>query len=146
MNFGHSFARALVPVAILPRRFPAAAAELCRPRQAEGAHRRGPDDDRQISSRPTRAGARPPARCSSSGRARSVSSTAAATCFWWRTARTLTFLDYQVGQKSSWPLSRTPLGPLLSSSPDFNGKAQILPSSDPRVVVARATQYLATGS
>ena len=50
----------------------------------------------------------------------------------------LTFLDYQVGQKSSWPLDKTPLGPLLSSSPDFNGKAQILPSTNPRVVVARA--------
>ena len=24
--------------------------------------------------------------------------------------RTLTFIDYQVGQKSSWPLNRTPLG------------------------------------
>src|SRR5438045_4912882 len=52
--------------------------------------------------------------------------------------KSLVFLDYQVGQKSSWPLGRTPLGPLLSSSPDFNGKAEILPSSDPRVVVARA--------
>jgi len=50
----------------------------------------------------------------------------------------LSFLDYQVGQKSSWPLSRTPLGPLLSGSPDFNGKAEILPSADSRVVVARA--------
>ena len=50
----------------------------------------------------------------------------------------LSFLDYQVGQKSSWPLGKTPLGPLLSNSPDFNGKAQILPSSDARVVVARA--------
>ena len=50
----------------------------------------------------------------------------------------LSFLDYQVGQKSSWPLGRTPLGPLLSSSPDFNGKAEVLPSNDPRVVVARA--------
>jgi outer membrane lipoprotein-sorting protein len=50
----------------------------------------------------------------------------------------LTFLDYSVGQKSSWPLGRTPLGPLLSASPDFNGKAQILPSADSRVVVARA--------
>ena len=50
----------------------------------------------------------------------------------------LTFLDYSVGQKSSWPLSRTPLGPLLSGSPDFNGKAEILPSNDKRVVVARA--------
>ena len=52
--------------------------------------------------------------------------------------KNLTFIDYAVGQKSAWPLSRTPLGPLLSSSPDFNGKAQILPSNDPRVVVARA--------
>lgn len=52
--------------------------------------------------------------------------------------RRLTFLDYSVGQKSSWPLSRTPLGPLLSGSPDFNGKAEILPSNDKRVVVARA--------
>src|SRR5690242_3216002 len=50
----------------------------------------------------------------------------------------LTFLDYSVGQKNSWPLSRTPLGPLLSGSPDFNGKAEILPSADSRVVVARA--------
>jgi outer membrane lipoprotein-sorting protein len=52
--------------------------------------------------------------------------------------KSLTFLDYSVGQKSSWPLGRTPLGPLLSDSPDFNGKAEILPSIDSRVVVARA--------
>ena len=52
--------------------------------------------------------------------------------------KALTFVDYSVGQKSSWPLSRTPLGPLLSNSPDFNGKAEILPSNDSRVVVARA--------
>jgi outer membrane lipoprotein-sorting protein len=52
--------------------------------------------------------------------------------------KTLTFVDYSVGQKSSWPLGRTPLGPLLSDSPDFNGKAEILPSNDGRVVVARA--------
>ena len=50
----------------------------------------------------------------------------------------LNFMDYQVGQKSSWALNRTPLGPLLSSSPDFNGKAQVLDSKDPNVVVARA--------
>lgn len=50
----------------------------------------------------------------------------------------LTFLDYSIGQKSSWPLNRTPLGPLLSASTDFNGKAEILPSVDSRVVVARA--------
>jgi outer membrane lipoprotein-sorting protein len=52
--------------------------------------------------------------------------------------KSLTFVDYTVGQKSSWPLSRTPLGPLLSASPDFNGKAEILPSNDNRIVVARA--------
>ena len=52
--------------------------------------------------------------------------------------KTLSFVDYQVGQKSSWPLGRTPLGPLLSGSPDFNGKAEILPSSDSRILVARA--------
>ena len=52
--------------------------------------------------------------------------------------KTLNFIDYQVGQKSSWPLSRTPLGPLLSGSADFNGKSEILPSNDSRVVVARA--------
>jgi outer membrane lipoprotein-sorting protein len=50
----------------------------------------------------------------------------------------LSFIDYQVGQKNSWPLGKTPLGPLLSGSPDFNGKAEILPSTDSRVVVARA--------
>jgi chaperone LolA len=50
----------------------------------------------------------------------------------------LYFLDYQVGQKSSWPLSQTPLGPLLSGSPDFNGKAQVLPNADSRILVARA--------
>ena len=50
----------------------------------------------------------------------------------------LNFIDYQVGQKSSWPLGRTPLGALLSSSPDFNGKAEVVPSNEPRVVVARA--------
>ena len=50
----------------------------------------------------------------------------------------LYFLDYQVGQKSSWPLEKTPLGPLLSGSPDFEGRAQILPNTDSRIVVARA--------
>jgi len=50
----------------------------------------------------------------------------------------LYFLDYQVGQKSSWPIEKTPLGPLLSGSPDFEGKAQILPNSNTRILVARA--------
>src|SRR6476646_3135384 len=52
--------------------------------------------------------------------------------------KSLTFIDYSVGQKSSWPLGRTPLGPLLSSSPDFTGKAEIIPNPDDRIVVAGA--------
>ena len=38
--------------------------------------------------------------------------------------KSLTMIDYQVGQKSSWPLSRTPLGVLLSGSPDLKGRAR----------------------
>ena len=50
----------------------------------------------------------------------------------------LNFIDYQVGQKSSWPLSKTPLGVLLSNSPNLKGRAQLMPSKDPNVVVIRA--------
>ena len=52
--------------------------------------------------------------------------------------RKLTFIDYDVGQKSSWDLNRTPLGVLLSSNPDLDRIAKIQPSDDPRVVVVRA--------
>lgn len=58
--------------------------------------------------------------------------------------RTLTFIDYTVGQKSSWPLSRTPLGVLLSNSPDLKGRAKVVPSNDSGVVTVEArdpTQY-----
>jgi len=52
--------------------------------------------------------------------------------------RKLTFIDYDVGQKSSWDLNRTPLGVLLSNNPDLDRIAKIQPSDDPRVVVVRA--------
>ena len=52
--------------------------------------------------------------------------------------RKLTFVDYEVGQKSSWDLHKTPLGILLSSNPDLDRIARIMPSEDPRVVVVRA--------
>ena len=58
--------------------------------------------------------------------------------------KTLTFVDYTVGQKSSWPLSRTPLSVLLSRSPDLKGRAKIVPSKDSRIVSVEArdpTQY-----
>jgi outer membrane lipoprotein-sorting protein len=60
--------------------------------------------------------------------------------------RTLTMVDYQVGQKSSWPLNRTPLGVLLSGSPDLKGRAQVIKSSDPRVVTVRARDPSQYGS
>jgi outer membrane lipoprotein-sorting protein len=52
--------------------------------------------------------------------------------------RKLTFVDYDVGQKSSWDLNKTPLGVLLSSNPDLDRIARIVPSADPHVVVVRA--------
>lgn len=60
--------------------------------------------------------------------------------------KTLTLIDYQVGQKSSWPLGRTPLGVLLSSSPDLKGRAQIVPSSNSNVVSVRARDPAQYGS
>jgi len=60
--------------------------------------------------------------------------------------KTLTMVDYQVGQKSSWPLNRTPLGVLLSNSPDLKGRAQIVPSTDPKVVTVRARDPSQYGS
>jgi outer membrane lipoprotein-sorting protein len=60
--------------------------------------------------------------------------------------KTLTFIDYQVGQKSAWPLNRTPLGVLLSDSPNLKGRAQIVPSEDSRVVSVRARDPAQYGS
>lgn len=60
--------------------------------------------------------------------------------------KTLTLVDYQVGQKSSWPLNRTPLGVLLSGSPDLKGRAQIVPSSNSNVVSVRARDPSQYGS
>jgi outer membrane lipoprotein-sorting protein len=50
----------------------------------------------------------------------------------------LTFIDYEVGQKSSWDLNKTPLGILLSDRPDIGRIARVMPQKDPRVVVVRA--------
>ncbi|QNM82082.1 outer-membrane lipoprotein carrier protein LolA [Sphingomonas sabuli] len=50
----------------------------------------------------------------------------------------LNFIDYEVGQKSSWALNKTPLGVLLSNNPDLKRIARILPSQDKRIMVVRA--------
>jgi outer membrane lipoprotein-sorting protein len=52
--------------------------------------------------------------------------------------KTLTFLDYEVGQKSSWAIAKSPLSVLLSSNPDLSRIARILPSQDSRILLVRA--------
>lgn len=52
--------------------------------------------------------------------------------------KTLNFIDYEVGQKSSWPVAKSPLAVLLSSNPELGRIARVVPSNDPRVVVVRA--------
>lgn len=52
--------------------------------------------------------------------------------------RKLNFIDYDVGQKSSWDLDKTPLGILLSPNPDLERIAMIVPADNPKVVVVRA--------
>ena len=50
----------------------------------------------------------------------------------------LVFLDYTVGQKSSWALDKTPLGMLLSANPDVKRIARIQPNKDKRILVVKA--------
>jgi len=52
--------------------------------------------------------------------------------------KTLSFIDYDVGQKSSWPVAKSPLSVLLSAKPDLARIARVVPSQDPRVLVVRA--------
>lgn len=52
--------------------------------------------------------------------------------------KTLTFVDYEVGQKSSWAIGNSPLSVLLSPQPDLGRIARILPSDDSRIVLVRA--------
>ena len=52
--------------------------------------------------------------------------------------KTLSFIDYEVGQKSSWPVAKSPLSVLLSAKPNLNRIAKIMPSESERVIVVRA--------
>jgi len=52
--------------------------------------------------------------------------------------KTLSFIDYDVGQKSSWPIGKSPLAVLLAPQPDLGRIARIMPSESPNVVVVRA--------
>ena len=52
--------------------------------------------------------------------------------------QTLSFIDYEVGQKSSWPIAKSPLAVLLSPNPDLGRIARIVESQSQNVVVVRA--------
>lgn len=52
--------------------------------------------------------------------------------------KTLTFIDYDVGQKSSWAISKSPLSVLLSANPDLSRIARVLPHEDKRILLVRA--------
>jgi outer membrane lipoprotein-sorting protein len=52
--------------------------------------------------------------------------------------RTLTFVDYEVGQKSAWEIAKSPLSVLLSGNPDLNRIARVMPTKDKRILVVRA--------
>ena len=52
--------------------------------------------------------------------------------------KTLNFIDYDVGQKSSWPIGKSPLAVLLAPNPDLTRIARLMPSDHKDVVVVRA--------
>lgn len=50
--------------------------------------------------------------------------------------KSLWFIDYSVRQVSRWPIGGSPLAVLLDPNADIAKFAQIIPSSDPRIVLA----------
>jgi outer membrane lipoprotein-sorting protein len=52
--------------------------------------------------------------------------------------KTLSFIDYDIGQKSSWPIAKSPLAVLLSPNPDLGRIARIMPAESPNIIVVRA--------
>ena len=50
----------------------------------------------------------------------------------------LHFIDYEVGQKSSWDIQDTPMSVLLDQKPDLGRIARIVPSKNDNVVIVRA--------
>ncbi|GAA4031528.1 outer membrane lipoprotein carrier protein LolA [Sphingomonas rosea] len=52
--------------------------------------------------------------------------------------KNLTFLDYEVGQKSAWPIAKSPLSVLLSPQPNLSRIARIEKQANPNIVIVRA--------
>jgi outer membrane lipoprotein-sorting protein len=145
MNFPTKFARALVPVAVVAAAAPAAAAESpdlakLKAHIAE-VHTMTANfvqtDSRGRSAAGTMQLKRP-------GKVRFEYGSGDLLLV--ANGKTLTVIDYQVGQKSSYPLNRTPLGVLLSSSPDLKGRAQIMPDTNSKIVSVRARDPAQYGS
>jgi len=145
MTFANHFARALVPTAMLAAAIPASAAES--PDMARLATHIHAVRSMTASFTQTDARGRSAAgtlQLKRPGKVRFAYGSGDLLLV--SNGKTLTFIDYQVGQKSSWPLGRTPLGVLLSDSPNLKGRAQIIQSSDPRVVSVRARDPAQYGS
>ena len=136
MNFSTHFARALVPVAIVAAAAPATAqsGELAKVETHLGAVQSmtaqfSQTDAKNRTSRGTLQMKRP-------GRIRFEYG--GGDLLLVGKGNKLTMVDYQVGQKSSWDLNKTPLAMLLSANPDMDRIARVMPSDDPRVLVVRA--------
>jgi outer membrane lipoprotein-sorting protein len=145
MNFASPFARALVPAAIVAVATPAAASEsadLARLKaHISAAHTMTADFTQTDAKGRSAAGT---VKLERPGKVRFQYGSGDLVLV--ANGKTLTKVDYQVGQKSSWPLGRTPLGVLLSSSPDFKGRAKIMPSTDSKIVSVRARDPSQYGS
>lgn len=143
MTFPTEFARALLPVAIVATAVPAAAADtadMARLKSHIGSVHTMTADFVQTDSRGRSAAGT--MQLERPGKVRFEYGSGDLLLV--ADGKTLTIVDYQVGQKSSYPLSRTPLGVLLSSSPDLKGRARIVPGKDSHVVSVLArdpTQY-----
>jgi outer membrane lipoprotein-sorting protein len=145
MTFPTKFARALVPVAIVATAAPASAAEspdMARLRAHISSVQTMTANFLQIDSRGRSATGKMDLKRPGKVRFEYGSGDLLLVA----NGKTLTLIDYQVGQKSSWPLNRTPLGVLLSSSPNLKGRAQIVPSQNPDVVSVRARDPAQYGS
>lgn len=145
MTFASSFARAFLPGALIVAASPAPAAEspdLARLKAHVGSVRTMTADFVQTDSRGRSAAGTLQLKRPGKVRFQYGSGDLLLVA----NGKTLTFIDYQVGQKSSWPLGRTPLGVLLSNSPDFKGRAEIMPGKDSRVVTVRARDPAQYGS
>ena len=145
MSFGNVFARVLMPVAVIAMAAPAPAAQsgdMARLAEHIGSVRTMTANFVQTDARGR--GAAGSLQLKRPGKVRFQYGSGDLLLV--ADGRQLWYLDYQVGQKNSWPLGKTPLGVLLSNSPNLKGRAQIVPSGDPKVVSVRARDPAQYGS